>query len=243
MAGPNATLDVSDAALGMIAGYEGWRAQLYEDVAGHATIGYGHLVHRGPITAADRSGPFGKGITKAQGMKLLREDARSAVTAVRDAVTVPLNQGQFDALVSFTYNVGSGALRRSTLLKKVNTKDFAGAADEFGKWVKAGGKVYQGLVRRRTEEAALFRGGAAPRGTGGASGGRSTGGGGTAGWPPARVLRSGDRGPDVAELQRRLGVGADGVFGPKTEAAVKAFQKSKRLGVDGVVGPKTAAKL
>src|SRR3712207_1132154 len=160
MAGPNDRLDVSDAGLRLIAGYEGWRAQLYEDVAGHATIGYGHLVHAGGITAADRNGPYGKGITQAQGMALLRQDAQRVVVAIRDCVTVPLTQNQFDALVSFTFNVGTGALRKSTLLKRLNAGDYAGAADAFGMWTKAGGKVVAGLVRRRSEEAALFRGSA-----------------------------------------------------------------------------------
>ncbi|HEU0132697.1 MAG TPA: glycoside hydrolase family protein [Mycobacteriales bacterium] len=236
MAGPNAKLDVSDAGLKRIAAYEGWRAQLYEDVAHHATIGYGHLVHLGPITAADRSGPFGKGITQAQGLALLRQDAQRMVDAVRAKVTVPLNQDQFDALVSFAFNVGAGAFAGSTLLKKLNAGDYAGAADAFGMWTKSGGKVVAGLVRRRAEEAALFRGhGAAPA------------------KPPApkpagqgwytRVLRNGARGDDVKELQRRLGVGADGIFGKGTEAAVRAFQQRHHLGVDGVVGPRTAAAL
>jgi lysozyme len=243
MPATNTTLDLSDAGLKRIAAYEGWRADLYEDVAHHATIGYGHLVHLGPITAADRSGPFGKGISQQQGLDLLRSDVKRMVDAVRQRVSVPLNQNQFDALVSFTFNVGAGAFGGSTLLKRLNAADYAGAAGEFGKWTKSGGKVFAGLVRRRTEEAALFRGGAAPS-PGPAPkpapkpAGKPAGGG----WF-SRTLRNGSRGADVKELQRRLGVGADGIFGRDTEAAVRTFQQRKGLGVDGVVGPRTAAAL
>ncbi|HEX8001097.1 MAG TPA: glycoside hydrolase family protein [Mycobacteriales bacterium] len=232
MSGPNDKLTVSGAGLDLIAGFEGWRAELYEDVADNATIGYGHLVHAGPITAADRSGPFGKGITKQQGLDLLRKDVESKAQAVRQCVTVPLNQGQFDALVSFAYNVGAGNLRSSTLLKKLNAGDYAGAANEFGNWTKAGGKVLTGLQRRRAAEAAMFRGNAAPPPP-----------------PPAqrswfsRTLQQGARGDDVKALQQRLHIGADGVFGPATKAAVVSFQRSKGLTADGVVGPRTAAAL
>ncbi len=79
------------------------------------------------------------------------------VKAVNNAVTVPLNQDQFDALVSFTFNLGEGNLKSSTLLKKVNAGDFAGAAQEFQRWNKAGGKVLPGLTRRRACEALLFQ--------------------------------------------------------------------------------------
>ena len=240
MAGPNARLDVSKAGLELIAGFEGWRADLYEDVAGHCTIGYGHLVHQGNITAADKKGPFGKGITKEQGMALLHKDAQRMVQAVRDCVTVPLSQGQFDALVSFTFNVGAGALRRSTLVKRINAgeRDVAG---EFLKWNKAGGKVYAGLTRRRTAEAAMFTGGA-PKPVTPAKPAKPAKPAGGGGWL-TRVLDKGDRGPDVAELQRRLGIDDDGVFGPLTDKAVRAFQQKNGLTVDGKVGPKTAAKI
>lgn len=241
MAGPNAKLDVSKAGLELIAGFEGWRADLYEDVAGHCTIGYGHLVHQGNITAADRKGQFGKGITKAQGMTLLHQDCGRMVQAVRDSVTVPLTQRQFDALVSFTFNVGAGALRRSTLLKRINAGDLD-VAGEFAKWNKAGGKVFAGLTRRRTAEAEMFCGGGAaakPAKPARKPAAKPA----TGGFRPSQVLNDGDRGAEVKELQRRLGITADGVFGPKTEAAVKAFQRRHGLVADGKVGPKTAAKL
>lgn len=236
MPGPNDALDVSSKGLDLIAGFEGWSATLYNDVADNATIGYGHLVHAGPINDADRKGPFGKGITKQQGLALLQKDVESKAQAVRQCVTVKLNQGQFDALVSFAYNVGAGNLRSSTLLKKLNADDYAGAANEFANWNKAGGKVLAGLQRRRAAEAAMFRGQATSSGGGGTTSAKAP-------WPPKRTLRQGDNGADVAELQRRLKVGADGDFGPKTKAAVVAFQKSKKLTADGVVGPRTAAAL
>ena len=234
MPGPNDRLDISPAGVALIADFEGFRGELYDDAAGHCTIGYGHLVHKGGITAADRAGPFGKGITREAGLALLHDDAQQKVAAVRKAVTVPLEQNQFDALVSFTFNVGAGALAGSTLLKKLNAGDYAGAAGEFGKWTKAGGKELAGLVRRREAEADMFRGGPAPAAGAGAAAPKS--------WCN-RLLKPGCRGDDVKEAQRRLGIPADGVFGPKTEAAVRAFQQQKKLGVDGKIGPKTAAVL
>lgn len=234
MPGPNDSLDVSQAGLDLIAGFEGWSATLYEDVADNATIGYGHLVHAGPITAADRSGPYGKGITKQQGLALLKQDVESKAQAVRSCVTVKLNQGQFDALVSFAYNVGAGNLRSSTLLKKLNAGDYAGAANEFANWTKAGGKVLTGLQRRRAAEAAMFRGQGSPPPPPPPP---------PRNWPPKRTLQQGSQGPDVAELQKRLRIAADGSFGPKTKAAVVAFQRSKRLTADGIVGPRTVAAL
>jgi len=236
MPGPNDSLHVSAAGIDLIAGFEGWSATLYNDVADNATIGYGHLVHAGPITNADRNGPYGKGISKQQGLALLASDVESKAQAVRQYVTVKLNQGQFDALVSFAYNVGAGNLKSSTLLKKLNAGDYAGAANEFANWTKAGGKVLEGLKRRRAAEAAMFRG----QGTSQPAKPPATP---AAKWPPSRTLRQGDNGADVAELQRRLKVTADGDFGPKTKAAVVAFQKAKKLTADGIVGPRTAAAL
>ena len=240
MPGPNDSLDVSAAGLQLIAGFEGWSATLYEDVADNATIGYGHLVHAGPITAADRAGPYGKGITQQQGLALLRSDVESKAQAVRSCVTVPLTQGQFDALVSFAYNVGAGALQGSTLLRKLNAGDYAGAATEFGNWTKAGGQVMSGLVRRRAAEAAMFRGnGATPQPQPQPQPRPASG---LPSWY-TRMLQQGATGSDVRALQAELKVSADGIFGPNTKAAVVAFQRSKGLTADGIVGPRTAAAL
>jgi GH24 family phage-related lysozyme (muramidase) len=240
MTGPNARLDISKAGLDMIAQFEGVVLHLYEDVAGHASIGVGHLVHTGNITDADRKGPFGKGITRQQAMDLLHKDAQRMVTAVRDAVTVPLNQAQFDALVSFTFNVGAGALRKSTLLQRVNAKEFAHCEEAFLRFNKAGGKVFAGLTRRRQAEADLFagkKGGTAPKPP--PPHPQPT----AKHWPPSRVLKRPLHGDDVKELQRRLKIKADGAFGKDTEDAVKAFQRKHGLDDDGKVGTKTAAKL
>lgn len=231
-------MDVSQAGLNLIASFEGWRAQLYNDVANNATIGYGHLVHAGPISAADRAGPFGKGITQAQGLALLAQDAARMVAAVNQSVKVPLTQNQFDALVSFTYNVGVGAFQGSTLLKKLNAGDYAGAQAQFAAWNKAGGQVVAGLVRRRAEEAALFGGGPAPKPVPKPSTPSGTG----TPWC-TRLLQVGCRGADVQHLQGLLTIPADGVFGPQTKAAVQAFQGRNGLTADGVVGPKTLAAL
>ena len=94
--------------------------------------------------------------TLEQAKSYFAHDLKSFEKTVNDSVKVPLSQNQFDALVSLTYNIGSTAFKNSTLLKKLNAKDFTGAADQFLRWNKGGGKVLKGLVRRREAERALF---------------------------------------------------------------------------------------
>lgn len=145
---------LSARGIELIKGFEARRLTAYRDPAGVLTIGYGH-------TGADVRP--GMTITAARAEELLRHDTGWAQDAVRSAVKVPLTQGQFDALTSFTFNLGAGALRSSTLLQKLNRGDYAGAQQEFGRWVHAGGVVLAGLVRRRAVEAKMF-GSTGPRG-------------------------------------------------------------------------------
>jgi lysozyme len=119
--------------------------------AGVLTIGWGHTNDNG------RKFKEGDIWTKGECDAEFRADMRKFEVAVKRRVKVALTQSQFDALVSFTYNCGEGNLSRSGLLRKVNAKDFEGAADEFAKWNRGGGKVLRGLTRRRAAEAALFR--------------------------------------------------------------------------------------
>lgn len=136
----------SDKGLALTAEFEGLRLTAYKCPAGVWTIGFGHTkgVKQGDV------------ITKDQAMQYLHDDMVDAINAVNKQVKVPMTQGQFDALVDFTFNLGEGALSRSTLLTYVNAKNFAGAALEFHKWNKAGGKELAGLTRRRKAEAELF---------------------------------------------------------------------------------------
>jgi lysozyme len=96
--------------------------------ANDATIAYGHLVHKGPVCGAASEAPFTGGISEEQGSVLLLEDVAYAEHAVQHLVTVVLEQGQYDALVSWTYNGGAGKLQTSTLLRKLNAGDYVGAA-------------------------------------------------------------------------------------------------------------------
>lgn len=130
----------------LIKSFEGCRLAAYKCPAGVLTIGYGH-------TSGVKSG---QKITQAQAETLLKTDLAKYENAVNECVTAMLNQNQFDALVSFAYNCGAGALKSSTLLKKLNAGDYSGAAAEFVKWNKASGKVLAGLTKRRTAERALF---------------------------------------------------------------------------------------
>jgi lysozyme len=142
-------MTTSDFGLQRIRNFEGLRLQAYQDPGGVWTIGYGH-------TGSDVS--QGLVITRADADALLRADLATAEATVNSSVSVSLTQGQFDALVSFVYNVGGGAFQTSTLLAKLNAGDYASAAAEFGNWNQdANGQPLAGLMSRRSAEAALFR--------------------------------------------------------------------------------------
>lgn len=139
-------MNTSQAGIDAIKDYEGVRLKAYDDGVGVWTIGVGHTkgVRRGDVITMDQVDEF------------LRADLEDAEQTVNDRVTVPLTQSQFDALVSFVFNVGSGAFSSSTLLKKLNAGDYDGAADEFLRWNKAGGRVLVGLTKRRISERMMF---------------------------------------------------------------------------------------
>lgn len=139
-------LSVSQRLIDMIKGFEGFRTYPYTCPGGSLTIGYGTTMKPGQYTS----------VTKEQAEALLRKTVSGFERSVKSLVAVPLNQNQYDAMVSFTYNVGVGALKRSTLLKKLNAGDYQGAADELLRFTKANGKVLDGLVKRREKERTLF---------------------------------------------------------------------------------------
>jgi GH24 family phage-related lysozyme (muramidase) len=135
----------------LIKTFEGFSPTVYICPAGYPTIGYRHVVK------TQEREQFADGITPEQAEVLLRQDVQTAERAVLHLITVPLTDGQFDALVSFTFNLGAGALQRSTLRRKVNCGDHAAVPAEFGQWVWAGGRRLEGLMRRREVEANLYR--------------------------------------------------------------------------------------
>jgi lysozyme len=151
---------VNDAALDLICEFEGFVATWYPDPA-HGwkvpTVGYGHTDAAGePKFAATKTKKF----TKAEARLILERDLAQYAAVVKKSVSVPLNDNQYGALVSFTFNLGPSNFLKSTLLKKLNKGDYEGAADEFKRWNRAGGQILKGLTRRRAAEAALFLSGA-----------------------------------------------------------------------------------
>ena len=144
-------MQTSDKGIALIKQFEGCKLTAYQDSVGVWTIGYGWTkpVDGKPIRA-------GMTIKQETAERLLKTGLVSYENDVSRLVKVNLTQGQFDALVSFTYNLGVRSLSTSTLLRKLNAGDYAGAADEFLRWNKAGGKVLNGLTRRREAERALF---------------------------------------------------------------------------------------
>lgn len=143
----NTPLSLSPKGLVFIERHEGFMATVYNDAAGNATIGYGHLIKPGE--------DFSNGITPEQASQLLSQDSHFAADAVNRQVRVSLTQTQFDALVDFTFNLGSGNLAKSTLLRNINSGKPVDIRN-FTDWHLAGGKVIPGLVKRRTDEFNLF---------------------------------------------------------------------------------------
>ena len=132
----------------IIRNFEGFRSHAYQDATGVWTIGYGHTKNVQPTDI----------ISAAQGYSMLRKEMIEYENYVNSYVTVPLHQHQFDALVSWTYNLGPTNLKNSTLLEVLNKGRYDLVPDEMRRWNKAGGKELEGLTRRREAEALLFAG-------------------------------------------------------------------------------------
>ena len=211
------------SGLKLITLFEGCELTAYQDAVGVWTIGYGHTVdvHQGMT------------INQTQADRLLQEDLSRFEAAVEEAVTVGLNENQFGALVSFTFNLGSGSLSESTLLHLLNAGDLRGAANEFPRWNKAGGQPLLGLTRRRLAERALFL---------------------SQPWEPfqdydlLKLTTPSMRGSFVRYVQKLLtdtgyDVEVNGTFDKATEKLVRQFQEKRHLTVDGIIGIETIKAL
>ena len=132
-------MKISQKGLDLIKNFEGLELKAYKDSVGILTIGYG---------STGSHVKSGMTITAEQAEELLKQDVSRFEKGVNDLVKVSLTQNQFDALVSFSFNLGLGNLKSSTLLKKLNASDYTGAVNEFLRWNRAGGKVLNGLTRR-----------------------------------------------------------------------------------------------
>jgi GH24 family phage-related lysozyme (muramidase) len=137
---------VNGAALALIQQWEGLRLDAYQDIGGIWTIGYGSTTG---VTAGMR-------ITEAEATERLRRDLATAEAAVERAVKVDLTDNQFGALVSLVFNIGAGAFRSSSLLRRLNAGDYDSVPAEMARWNKVGGKVVRGLANRRAAEAGLW---------------------------------------------------------------------------------------
>lgn len=151
MLGVPELMTVSAKGIDLICSFEGLRLTAYDDGVGVWTIGFGTIKYPNGVRVKR-----GDTCTLEQAKSYMKYDLIEFEHTVNSLVKVPLNQNQFDALVSLTYNIGSGAFKSSTLLKKLNLSDYKGAADQFDVWVNAGGKRMQGLANRRAKEKSLF---------------------------------------------------------------------------------------
>lgn len=209
---------IGQAGLALIKQYEGCRLAAYRCAAGVWTIGYGH-------TAGVHSGMT---ITQAQADAYLQQDIAKFEGYVNNPTYVPiteqLNQNQFDALVSFAFNLGAGNLRK--LCKGRTAAQIARAMPSYN---KAAGKVLAGLTRRRKAEQALFNKAVSCTGT-------TTTSTNTENYN-MKTIKKGSKGNAVKVWQIIIGVTPDGKFGSGTESTTRDWQESHGLTVDGTVGP------
>lgn len=234
-------MNLSDNGARLIEEFEGFRSKPYRDAVGVWTIGYGSTRGVGP------SSPV---VTKQQAHDRLKREVTETYGASVNGLGLALNQNQFDALCSFTYNCGPGAIGpKTTVGRNLRARNWTGAAGGLLAWNKGGGRVLAGLTRRREAERKLFL---------------------TPGQPgqPAKpqpvvkgvpgkipqlnyVIGPGmnQRVPAVKVLQNQLkshghpNLNVDAVYGPETQAVVEQFQKNHGLGVDGIVGAETWKKV
>jgi lysozyme len=139
-------MNISADGLEFIKQAEGLRLKAYQDSVGVWTIGYGHT----------KGVKEGDTCTSEQAEAWLLLDLGRVYRDIEDFVEVPLSQGQFDALCSFVFNLGGGALQSSTLRRMLNAKDYKGAQQQYPRWCHAGGQRLAGLVKRRAGEAEMF---------------------------------------------------------------------------------------
>lgn len=140
-------MKISDRGFNFIKEREGYSSVPYKDVVGKNTIGFGHLIKQGEVFGA---------LSSVEATALLRKDITQYEDCVNSLVTVPLTQNQFDALVSFCYNLGCTNLKNSTLLKMLNAGLYEDAARQFLRWDRAEGKEVRGLLVRRGQEMGMF---------------------------------------------------------------------------------------
>lgn len=139
---------ISDMGIDLLKHFEGFAARPYRCPAGKLTAGYGHVLQPGEEGLCP--------LTEEEAGNLLRWDVQCIENYIQNMVLAGLQQSQWDAVACLAYNIGVGALKKSTLLIKINKGDFLGAAGEFERWIFAGGRVLPGLVRRRKAEKQLF---------------------------------------------------------------------------------------
>lgn len=145
-------MKISEKGLNLIKAFEGLRLKPYKDAVGIPTIGYGNTYYEDgrKVSLSDPA------VTEERATELLKMVVKRYEDAINRYVQVPITQNQFDALVSFAYNVGNENVRKSTLMKLLNRKQYTEAADQLLRWNKAGGKTLKGLTRRRQAERVLF---------------------------------------------------------------------------------------
>lgn len=227
------------------------KIEAYLDPVGIPTIGYGSIFN----IAAGRAVKLGDIITEQEAENWLNQEVNKTANAINTLCKVTLTQGMFDALVSLGFNIGTGdgGFKTSTLLKKLNSGDYEGAAREFDRWVRGGGRVLPGLVTRRNKEEALFRRDGFP----GVSVAVSNTVFVAKDWESPelplkidRLLVEGNTGQDcfilncgLAELGYLATGTQPGEYTPVTRDAVSWFQGEHNLKVDGKFGPNTKAAL
>lgn len=156
-----ANMQVGQSGKKLFQEWEGLELNEYLDSGGAPTIGVGHLMTRsermsGKIIINGKGVVYRKGLTVQQCWDLLDQDLDSAEACVNSLVKVPLNQNQFDALVSFVFNVGNNAFRDSTLLKMLNAGHFDQVPTQLRRWIRDNGKIVKGLINRREKEISLW---------------------------------------------------------------------------------------
>ena len=137
---------ISENGINLIKSFEGLRLSAYKCSAGVLTIGYGHTGNVKPFDV----------VSEKQAEDILKNDLMKFEKVINDSVSAELNQNQFDALVSFVFNIGAAAFKKSTMLKFLNANHFPLAAGQFDRWVYIKGEKSNGLINRRKKEKELF---------------------------------------------------------------------------------------